>query len=119
MVLMIQQKHFARLVFEEVVMTIKVIKVRGGQAPAMMGLDRLPESYRAPARDIVAKYADKMALCRPYHLGGLAVMIRRQHDDLESMVDADLLQDFHEISLANKPSFGATLYRLEQSAMPV
>lgn len=100
-------------------MTIKVICIHKSQEPLLMGADRLPVSYRAPAREMVNKHAGLMVPCRPYSLGEIAKLIRAKAATIEERVDADLLEEFDELSLENKPAMGMTLYRLEEDMLPV
>lgn len=100
-------------------MTVKVIKLSEGSKPMLMGVERLPLSWQEPAQNLVEKHAERLAVCRPYHLGAIAARVRKHAACLEDKVDADLLDDFHEASLKNKPRLGATLYRLDADLLPV
>lgn len=100
-------------------MTVKIIKVHTDQEPIIMGIDRLPASYQAPARRMIKHYAYLMTACKPYHLGSLSECVKEVANTTEIQVDADLLADFHEASCHRKPGLGGTLYRLDAEMLPV
>lgn len=99
-------------------MTIKIVKLNNGTSPLIMGADRLPASYQAPAREFVEQYSYLMVPCKPYSFASLAARVRGEDDSLDTRVDADLMDDFHEESVKNKPRLGATLYRLDSEMLP-
>lgn len=99
-------------------MTIKIVKLNNGSSPLIMGEDRLPASYQAPAREFVEQYSYLMTPCQPYSFASLASRVRSEDDSLDARVDADLMDDFHEESVKNKPRLGATLYRLDNEMLP-
>lgn len=99
--------------------TVKVVKISKKEPPMLMGIERLPSGWQRAARQIVEKHQHLLVICCPYHLAGVAACVRKDARCLDDQVDADLLDDFHEESLKNKPGLGATLYRLDEHLLPV
>lgn len=100
-------------------MTVKIVKMKNGQMPILMGADRLPPSYQAPAQEFVAKYGHLMARCKPYHFASLATCVREADASFDAQVDADLMDDFHAESKARKPTLNSILYRFDDEMIPV
>ena len=98
-------------------MTVKIIRKEGEVEPLILGIERLPPSYRRPAKDLVQKNALLITPGVPLNLSWLSRLVGRYAASIEEEVDSALLQDFHDASMINKPGLGQTLYRLEVGTM--